>query len=449
MNKGTVLAVDDTLASLKLLSDILGAEGYRVLPADSGELALASVARQRPELILLDLRMPGMDGFEVLRQLKRNPESRDVPVIILSAVTDAEQRVEGLKLGALDFVSKPFQREELLARVKTHVALDQARSRLAQQAHHLSETNAQLLLEVTERRQAQTRLQQLNRSLEDSNRSLKLAKEAAETAHQQLLQSEKMASMGQLAAGVAHELNNPISFVATNLGVLGGYLEDIFAILRAYQAAEPALTQPCAALDAVHALKREKDFDYLLTDAPQLVTESRDGLTRVSTIVRNIKNFSRLGDNAWAWVDIQAGLESTLNIVWNELKYKCTVTRHYGELVPVWGVASQLNQVFLNLLVNASHAIVDKGDITLSTGQQDQQVFVCISDNGSGIAEAHLEHIFEPFFTTKPMGQGTGLGLSLSHDIIAAHHGRIEVQSQVGCGSRFTLWLPTQKPLPT
>jgi len=172
----------------------------------------------------------------------------------LSAVTDAEQRVEGLKLGALDFVSKPFQREELLARVKTHVALDQARSRLAQQAHHLSETNAQLLLEVAERRQAQTRLQQLNRSLEDSNRSLKLAKEAAETAHQQLLQSEKMASMGQLAAGVAHELNNPISFVATNLGVLGGYLEDIFAILRAYQAAEPALTQPCAALDAVHAL---------------------------------------------------------------------------------------------------------------------------------------------------------------------------------------------------
>ncbi|MCF8167507.1 MAG: response regulator [Rhodoferax sp.] len=446
MKQATVLAVDDTLESLQLLTDILGSEGYRVLPADSGELALESVVHTRPQLILLDLRMPGMDGFEVLRRLKELPGSRDIPVIILSAVTDAEQRVEGLRLGAMDFVSKPFQRDELLARVKTHVELDLARRRLEQQASDLQDTNARLEIEIAERRLAQGDMQRLTIYLQQANESLTRAKAAAEQAHQQLLQSDKMASMGHLAAGVAHELNNPISFVASNLGVLGQYLDDIFAITAAYQNAEDCMTQPCAALDAVFQLKEDKDFDFIQTDARQLVQESQEGLERVTTIVRNIKNFSRTGDTTWTWVDLRAGLESTLNIVWNELKYKCTVTKDYGEAAPVWGAASQLNQVFLNLLVNAAQAIPDRGSIHIATGQRGAEVFVAISDTGQGMDAETLARIFEPFYTTKPVGQGTGLGLSLSHEIIQAHHGRIMVDSVPAQGSTFTLWLPTHPP---
>ena len=263
-----------------------------------------------------------------------------------------------------------------------------------------------------------------------------------EEAHNQLLQSEKMASIGQLAAGVAHELNNPIGFVSSNLGSLESYLRDLFAICDAYAEVEQQLASPAFA--KVRALKEAKDFDFLRSDIFPLLAESKEGLSRVARIVKDLKDFSRAGEAAMQWADLHEGLESTLNIVWNELKYKCTVVKEYGALPRIWCVPAQLNQVFMNLLVNAAQAIAEKGTITLRTGQQDDEVFVAISDTGSGIAPEHLNRIFEPFFTTKPVGQGTGLGLSLAWSIVQKHHGRIEVASTLGAGTTFTVWLPVR-----
>ncbi len=266
-----------------------------------------------------------------------------------------------------------------------------------------------------------------------------------EAAHNQLLQSEKMASIGQLAAGVAHELNNPIGFVYSNLSSLKTYLDDIFEIASACEVAAARAANP-ADFATIEALKAQKDFDYLRQDIFQLVAESVEGLARVKKIVQDLKDFSRPGETNWEWGDLHSGLDSTLNIVWNELKYKCTVTKDYGTLPPVRCLLSQLNQVFMNLLVNAAHAIPEKGEITLRTGTRDREVFVAVSDTGTGIPPENLRRIFDPFFTTKPVGKGTGLGLSLAYSIVQKHGGRIEVASPPGEGTTFTVWLPIDGP---
>jgi len=282
---------------------------------------------------------------------------------------------------------------------------------------------------------------ELQRSLEHQvqlNRKL-------EEAHNQLLQSEKMASIGQLAAGVAHELNNPIGFVASNLGSLEGYLKDLFDIIDDGDDADCEATT--GSLERVGRLKAEKDYAFIKTDIGQLMAESRDGLSRVRKIVQDLKGFSRVGEAEWQWANLHTGLDSTLNIVWNELKYKCKVNKEYGDLPEVFCLASQLNQVFMNLFVNAAQAIETRGEITIRTGRQGEEVWVEVADSGKGIPQDNLNRIFEPFFTTKPVGQGTGLGLSLSYSIVVKHHGRIEVASEVGRGSTFRVILPIKPEL--
>jgi signal transduction histidine kinase/PAS domain-containing protein len=264
-----------------------------------------------------------------------------------------------------------------------------------------------------------------------------------EEAHNQLLQSEKMASIGQLAAGVAHELNNPIGFVYSNLGTLQAYLKDIFEINDACDIAAATASNP-ADFARINALKTQKDFDYLKSDIFSLMNESRDGLSRVTKIVQDLKDFSRAGEIDWQWADLHKGLDSTLNIVWNELKYKCTVEKHYDPALPmVRCMPSQLNQVFMNLLINAAQAIETQGKITIRTRPLDaEHIELSFSDTGKGIPSDNLRHIFEPFFTTKPVGQGTGLGLSIAYGIIGKHQGTIQVGSTPGQGTTFTITLP-------
>lgn len=264
-----------------------------------------------------------------------------------------------------------------------------------------------------------------------------------EEAHNQLLQSEKMASIGQLAAGIAHELNNPIGFVHSNLGTLDGYVRDLMEIIEAYETLASALTVDSAQVAKITQLREERDFNYIREDISQLMHESKDGLGRVRRIVQDLKNFSHVSEQEWQWADLHEGLDSTLNIVWNELKYKCKVVKAYGDLPKVHCMISQLNQVFMNLLVNAGHAIEKQGTITLrSMPIGDAEVCIEISDSGKGIAPEHLRRIFEPFFTTKPVGKGTGLGLSLSYGIINKHNGRIEVESTLGQGTTFRVIIP-------
>ena len=264
-----------------------------------------------------------------------------------------------------------------------------------------------------------------------------------EDAHVQLLQSEKMASIGQLAAGVAHEINNPVGYVYSNIGSLEKYLHDFMRMLDAYEQAEPALAEPARA--EVQRIRADLDLAFLKQDVLSLLGESREGINRVRKIVQDLKDFSRVGSaDEWQWSDLHAGLDSTLNIVWNELKYKTTVEKHYGELPQVYCLPSQINQVFMNLLVNAAHAIDTHGVVTLRTARAGDEVWIEVEDTGAGIAPENLKRIFDPFFTTKPVGKGTGLGLSVSYSIVQKHQGRIEVRSEAGKGSAFRVWLPIE-----
>ncbi|CUI04094.1 Signal transduction histidine kinase [Janthinobacterium sp. CG23_2] len=265
-------------------------------------------------------------------------------------------------------------------------------------------------------------------------------------AQNQLLQSEKMASIGQLAAGIAHEINNPVGFVNSNMGSLQKYVETLFGVVREYDAAIAAHSPPPALTAAIAQIGKRADLAFLQDDATDLVRESMDGLKRVKDIVQALKDFSHVGENEWQVADLHHGLDSTLNIVSNEIKYKATVDKQYGQIPQVTCLASQLNQVFMNLLVNAGHAIKEKGVITIRTGAEDGWVWVAVSDTGCGIAQEHLNRIFEPFFTTKPVGSGTGLGLSLSYGIVNKHGGRIDVASVPGEGTTFTVRLPVVPP---
>ena len=265
-------------------------------------------------------------------------------------------------------------------------------------------------------------------------------------AHDQLLQSEKMASIGQLAAGVAHEINNPIGFVNSNMGTLKHYVGTLLQVVDSYNDAVNKSAPGSALAAEIEAIGRDADLGYLKDDIADLVSESMDGLKRVKDIVQALKDFSHVGLTDWQYADVHAGLDTTLNIVANEIKYKATVEKAYGKLPEIKCLASQLNQVFMNLLVNAAQAIQNRGVITIATGAQDGWVWVRISDNGSGIAPENLKRIFEPFFTTKPVGSGTGLGLSLSYSIVNKHGGRIEVSSKPGVGTVFTVRLPVTPP---
>ncbi len=265
-------------------------------------------------------------------------------------------------------------------------------------------------------------------------------------AQEKLLQSEKMASIGQLAAGVAHEINNPIGYVHSNLGSLQEYLRSLFTVIEAYERALHA-PDPKLMVPEIEEIRGRLDIDFISRDLPQLLAESREGIERVTRIVRDLKDFSYSGrGDSMRRVDIHTGLESTINIIWNELKYKVTLERRYAELPLVECLPSELNQVWMNLLLNAGHAIGERGNIVVATGQEGDMVWVEFRDSGNGIPAEVLKRIFDPFFTTKPVGSGTGLGLSISYSIVNKHHGRIDVDSAPGQGSAFRVWLPVAQP---
>ncbi len=288
-----------------------------------------------------------------------------------------------------------------------------------------------------------------NRILELStlNATMQRMNAVLEETQAQLIQSEKLASIGQIAAGVAHEINNPIGFVQSNLGTLDSYLERIFALLESYTEAHGALDSSAAEHFArARALREAVDLDFLLGDIRALIAESQEGVVRVRNIVQDLKDFSRSSvDEPWQSVNLNEALDRVLNMVRNETKYKARIETQYGELPPVECLPSRINQVFLNLIVNAAQSIESTGTITISSGRGDGEAWVCVEDTGCGIRPEHLPKLFDPFFTTKPAGMGTGLGLSISHSIMLRHEGRIEVESTVGRGSRFTVALPLRQ----
>lgn len=308
---------------------------------------------------------------------------------------------------------------------------------LARKTHHLLDSNAALVREVTIRREAESQLRAEHEQQGALNRQL-------QQVQQQLMQSEKMAAIGQLAAGVAHEINNPTGYVLSNLTSMQRYLEDMLTLLDAYEQCErlPQGTDHAEQLRRIDELKKRLDVEYLKQDVFDLLRESSEGMNRVRKIVRDLKDFSHPDSGGWQWTDLHASIESTLNVVWNELKYRTEVVKELAAVPPVFCIPSQINQVIMNLLTNAVQAIPDRGIITIRCGSQGDEVWLEISDTGKGIAPEHLDHLFEPFFTTKPIGKGTGLGLSITFGIVQKHGGRIEVQSTPGQGATFRIWLP-------
>jgi two-component system, NtrC family, sensor kinase len=285
--------------------------------------------------------------------------------------------------------------------------------------------------------------ERINRDLTREREEQRRLIQKLEEAHRQLLQSERLASIGQLAAGVAHEVNNPIGFVNSNLGTLKKYVEQLLGLLDEYALLEPAASP--ALRQRIEEAKQRAELDFLREDLALLIAESMAGAARVRRIVQDLRDFSRPGDSAWQTVDLHAALESTLNVVGNEINYKADVVREYGQLPLVECQPFQLNQVFLNLLLNAGQAIAQRGVITLRTACEGNWISIAVTDTGCGMTPETRDHVFDPFFTTQPVGKGTGLGLSVAYGIVEQHGGHIDVVSEPGKGSTFTVRLPVSR----
>ncbi len=412
----SVLVVDDDPDVQLGTRRVLEQAGYSVLTIGDGEEALKLVSEAHPDLILLDWEMPGIEGIDVCRRIKSDESLADIFVVMASGNRQSsDEQVLSLESGADGFILRPLGNRELRARVDAFVRILRLKRSLREKVD----------------------------ALEAKNEELHALYEKLSESQSMLLQSEKMASIGQLAAGVAHEINNPIAFVDSNLGTLGGYSRNLVEYAEACQEAAMA-TGDNATITLIGTLKAQKDIDYIATDVFKLIAESKEGTRRVKEIVENLKDFAHPGEVELQITDLHRALDSTVNIVWNELKYHCSVTKHYAPDLPkVCCVSSEINQIFMNLLINASHAIDGQGEITIATERVgDDRVRIRISDTGKGIAPENLKRIFEPFFTTKPVGKGTGLGLSIVWGIVSKHQGSIEVDSVPGQGTTFTLTLP-------
>lgn len=415
-----VLIVDDEKFNLAVLSALLNDVPCESVCATSGEEALSLAEDKKPDIILLDLMMPGMNGYDVVAHLKKRPTTRNIPVIMLTALDDWKARVQALEAGAEEFLTKPVSKAELQLRVRNLLKLKKYHDQLESQSLQLKEKVA------------------------EGNQRL-------DQAQAKLLQSEKLASIGQLAAGVAHEINNPIGFIKSNLSTLQDYVSDILSVLDRYHDLEKYLPANNEALSRLKEFEASADFEFICSDIRHLIAQSLDGVARVAKIIQDLKAFARSDANqAWSLANLQECVESALNIAFNEIKYKADIVREFQATPPIECLPAQLSQVFLNLLVNAAQSIDDRngrGKITVRIGMANaERAWVEIQDSGCGMPDEIRQRIFDPFFTTKPVGVGTGLGLSISYGIIERHGGTINVDSKPGQGSTFRIELPILQP---
>ncbi|MBN3894123.1 MAG: hybrid sensor histidine kinase/response regulator [Nostoc sp. NOS(2021)] len=412
--RGIVLVVDDNPANLQVLSSFLDQSSFEVWATRSGEKAIQKLDNDHlPDLILLDIMMPGMDGFETYKHLKSDPRIQDIPIIFMTALSDTADKVKGLQLGAVDYITKPFQYEEVLVRIEHQLKL-----------RNLTKT---LIAKNAELQQAQT----------------------------QLIQAEKVATLGHLTAGIAHEVNNPINFIAGNLNFVEEYVQEVVDLLKLYQK-----YLPDPPIEIKNAIKT-KDISFLLNDLSKIIQSMQVGTDRVTEIVSSLNNFSRHREAGNKLANLHEGLESTLLILGHRLKANAhhptiQLIKEYGELPPIECYPGEINQVFMNLICNALDAIEEiqknqnfeeiskyPGVIRIQTESIGERVILRIADNGSGISEADRTKIFDAFYTTKSIGKGTGLGLSIAYQIVVNNHrGKLTCHSTQGEGTEFMIELP-------
>ncbi|MBD2043922.1 response regulator [Microcoleus sp. FACHB-672] len=467
-NFGPILIVDDNPTNLQLLFDCLTTAGYKVWVARSGQSAIKKVEYSPPDLILLDVLMPGIDGFETCRHLKASESTKDIPVIFMTALADTENKVKGFSVGAVDYITKPFQQEEVLARVQTHLSIRNLTKKLQVQ-------NEQLHQEVTERNQLASELERRveERTEELSQTNCRLQQEIEERylaeqtlqrslvklqqAQSQLIQSEKMSAIGQMVAGVAHEINNPVNFIYGNLSHVSDYIEDLIGMLRSYQEVYPEAEPKIAeAADDI-------DLEFLIEDLPKMLSSMQVGAERIREIVLSLRRFSHQDGFEMKPMNIHEGIDSTLMILHSRLKFKqdrpaIEIIKEYSPNFPlVECYGGEMNQVFMNILANAIDAI-DECNQHRSAEQikaypsciriytqvmEGNRAIIRIKDNGSGIAPDVTQHIFDPFYTTKAPGKGTGIGLSISWQIVVEKHGgSLQCISTPAQGTEFVIELP-------
>ena len=431
--KARVLVVDDDPILRTHLKRLTSKFVSEVEVAADGAEGLARWHQWRPDVVVTDIFMPGMNGLEMSQAIKA--EDSDAQIVVITADKESETLLHALSIGVERYITKPVDMHLLIDAISKCLR-DRQQTEELRLTRHVAALTEALQEQLEERKLVEEALRR-----EKSEQQTLIQR--LEEAHNQLLQSEKMASIGQLAAGVAHEINNPIGYVNSNLGSLQKYVEALLRLIAAYEKYEADLSQEHA--ESLQTLKNEIDLAYLREDINELMTESLGGLQRVKRIVQDLKDFSHVSDSEIQWANVESGLESTLNVVWNELKYKAEVIKDYGNIPEIECIPSQLNQVFMNLLVNAAQAIPERGEITVRTRRVDDRVCIEISDTGTGIPQELMNRIFDPFFTTKPVGTGTGLGLSIAHGIIRKHKGRIDVRSEPGKGTSFQVYLPIRQ----
>ncbi len=383
-----LLLVEDNPNMLSYIASQLK-DDYQLLFAKDGKEGVDRAKSDIPDLIISDVMMPYKDGYQLCREVKEEPRTCHIPVILLTAKTGISTKIEGLEHGADDYLTKPFNSQELRARVRSLINL----------------------------RKLEREIQLRNHQLEETLRELK------ET-QSQLVQSEKMAALGLLVAGVAHEINNPVSFAKGSLAIVRRSLEQI------------------KNADRLSPSEKTEMFE----DVDISVQVIKNGLDRTENIIRNLKTFIRKDEEVLKPFDLHEGFDSTLQLFQHEIIHRITIHRSYGKISSIEAIPGQINQAFMNVLQNAVQSIQDRGEIFIKTEQEGNHVRISIRDTGSGISEKDLPHIFDPFFTTKEVGKGTGLGMTITYKIIENHHGKIDVKSKVGSGTEIIMTLPLIQP---
>ena len=563
-----ILIVEDDIISRSMLKKMLVEMGNTVIEAVDGVQGWEILKSRKLKFIISDWMMPGMTGLELCKKIRCEPFNEYVYVIMLTAKDCKRDLVEVFGAGADDYIPKPFDPEELRARVMTGLRVIELEKRHTALANTLMESRNKLRIvldslkeeivsldrnlnivsmnmafanslqrspeevvskncfdktiseynflcddgiqtmvtnvfencaglkelfsskddnghttyrqisclpirndhekvfqvvivsqDITEGRRKTEEIHSLNQQLmatsakvEAQNAELKNALKRLEDTQAQMIQSEKMASIGQLAAGVAHEINNPTGFVSSNLKTLLDYQGDIAQLVEKYHELIADIQKDGGndripgsihqRIQDINAFEKDIDIGYIMEDITDLIGDCREGTDRIKKIVIDLKDFAHPGEDKIQSMDINSGLESTLNVVNNEIKYKATVQKIFRDIPPVKGYPQQLNQVFMNILVNAAQAIEKKGEIVVETRQVQDHVHILISDTGCGVSQENLQKIFDPFFTTKDVGKGTGLGMNIAYNIVKKHKGAIAVDSEVGKGTTFTIKIP-------